>query len=247
MENLKLLFSIIDLTTLSHSDTEKSVKALCDKSENKKLNLNVAGICIYPAYVSFVKENLPNKNIKTVSVIGGFPDSQTLLEVKILETQTAIKAGADEVDIVLPTGKWIDGKKTEIADEITEVKNICKETGTKLKVILETGYFDSQEEIAELSKFAINAGADFIKTSTGKNGKGATPEAVETMCKIIKEHYKNTGIKIGIKPSGGIRDVETALKYLEIVKNTLGEKWLIPELFRIGASSLLNDINQKLK
>lgn len=244
-DELKLLFSLIDLTSLSHSDTEQVIKNLCFKSFNEEHAIKVAGICVYPVYIPLVK-NILSERIKIVSVVGGFPDSQTPTKVKIAEAEYAIKSGADEIDIVLPTGKWLDSKKEEISTQFLLIKNICEQTNTKLKVILETGYFAEQKEIEALSKFAIQNGADFLKTSTGKNGQGATLEAVETMSQVIKDYYIKTGKKIGIKPSGGIRTVKDAYQYINIVRTGLGEEWLRPELFRIGASSLADEIIKEL-
>ena len=242
---LKQLYSVLDITSLSHKDTVKDIEELCSKAINKKHEIFVGGVCVYPEFIPLLKKILPSE-IKIVSVAGGFPDARTFSELKYKEVEFCCKAGANEIDIVLPTGKWIDNKKDEIFEEIKKIKSICAQNNAKLKVILETGFFELEEEIDEISKFAIYAGADFIKTSTGKNGQGANPFAVQTMAYAVQEHYNMTGAKIGIKPSGGVRTFENALEYVEIVSNICGEEWIQPELFRIGASSLVDEIIMKL-
>ncbi|MDL2224404.1 deoxyribose-phosphate aldolase [Bacteroidales bacterium OttesenSCG-928-M06] len=241
-EELKLIYSCIDLTSLNSEDSKESIWNLVERVNNFEgstdLN-NVAAICVYPNFVQIVKEALA-ADVKIASVAGGFPSSQTFLEVKMAEVSLAVAEGAEEIDIVLNIGDFIDNNYLEITEEISEIKEACR--GSKLKVILETGVLKSAVNIKKAAILSIYSGADFIKTSTGKNYLGATPEAAFIMCETIKEYYKLHNKKIGIKVSGGIKTVQDAILYYTIVKNVLGEKWLTPELFRIGASGLADNI-----
>ena len=201
---------------------------------------NVASICVYPPFVETVGLNIDGTPLRITSVAGGFPSSQTFLEVKMLEVAMAIENGADEVDVVINVGEILSGAYDEAANEIEVLRG--ESDGATLKVILETGALKSPELIYNASLLAMAAGADFIKTSTGKIDVSATPEAAVVMCKAINEYYQKTGRKVGFKAAGGIRTAEDAALYYTIVKEILGEEWLTTELFRIGASSAANNI-----
>ena len=243
-ELLKKLFSLIDLTTLSERDNIQNVTLLCEKvnmlSEAYPSMPAVAAICIYPEMVQVVKEYLVNPLVNIATVGGGFPASQTFTNIKVMEIEQALGQGADEVDIVLPVGKFLMEDYEYVEYEIQVIKERIKEV--HLKVILETGSLQDYSLIRKASFLAIGSGADFIKTSTGKIPVGATPEAMIIMCQAIGEYYSKTGKKIGIKPAGGISDAETAILYYAIVKEILGEDWLNSERFRIGASRLANNL-----
>ena len=238
----KFLFNCIDLTSLKCTDSEESILKFTEKVNefvDKYPDLkNVAAICVYPNMAEIVNDALEADDVKIACVSGGFPSSQTFTEVKVAETAMAIHAGADEIDIVMPVRKFLSGDYEGMCDEIEELKAVCGEK--PLKVILETGVLGSASNIKKASILAMYAGADFIKTSTGKESIGATPEAAFIMCKAIKEYFLETGIKIGFKAAGGINTVEDALKYYTIAKEVLGEEWLNEGLFRIGTSRLAN-------
>ncbi|MFA6830972.1 MAG: deoxyribose-phosphate aldolase [Bacteroidaceae bacterium] len=238
----KLLFNCIDLTTLATEDNDRKVMDFTKKVndfEDKFPDLkNVAAICVYPNFAQVVRDTLEVEGVNIACVSGGFPTSQTFIEVKIAETGMAIAQGADEIDIVLSVGKFLDENYEEMCDEIQELKAVCGER--RLKVILETGALKSCSNIMKASILSIYSGADFIKTSTGKQKPAATPEAAYAMCQIIKQYYKETEIKIGFKPAGGINTVEDAVLYYSIVKEVLGEEWLNNKLFRLGTSRLAN-------
>ncbi|HER09933.1 MAG TPA: deoxyribose-phosphate aldolase, partial [Bacteroides sp.] len=237
---LKKIFSLIDLTTLSEQDNIENITRLCEKvnmlTETYPSVRGPAAICVYPDLVSVVKENLDNPLVNIASVGGGFPASQTFTNVKILEIEQAIKEGAEEIDYVIPVGKFLMGDLEYVQHEISLIKE--RIGSVLLKVILETGSLKDFSLIRKASLLAIISGADFIKTSTGKVIPGATPEAFITMCHSIRDYYNSTGKKIGIKPAGGISDTETALLYYSIVNQILGADWLNSERFRIGASRL---------
>ena len=242
LEAKRLLFNCIDLTTLKCTDNEESVLRLTEKVnelDDKYPDIkNVAAICVYPNFAKIVSESLEVENVEVACVSGGFPSSQTFQEIKITETAMAIHDGATEIDIVLSIGKFLSGDYEGVCDEIQELKNVC---GDKhLKVILETGALKTAENIKKASILSIYSGADFIKTSTGKENPAATPEAAYIMCSTIKEYYQKTGRKIGFKPAGGINSIHEALVYYTIVKEVLGEEWLTNELFRLGTSRLAN-------
>ncbi|MDA3817780.1 MAG: deoxyribose-phosphate aldolase [Prolixibacteraceae bacterium] len=243
-ENKKLALSCIDLTTLNSTDTEEKVKAFTQKVNDFPNHFegldNVAAICIYPNMVKAVEETLQLPEVNIASVSGGFPSSMTFTPVKVEETKLAIEARADEIDIVLALSHFLAGEFQEAHNDIAAIKNVMGDV--HLKVILETGALETPENIWKASMLAINAGADFIKTSTGKMNPAATPMAAYVMCLAIAYHYKETGEKIGFKPAGGISTPEDALVYLSIVKEVLGDEWLNPTLFRIGASRLANNI-----
>jgi deoxyribose-phosphate aldolase len=241
-ELLKKIFSLIDLTTLSEKDNIKSVSSLCEKVNLQEESFPsmppVAAICVYPELVSVVKEHLENPLVSIASVGGGFPASQTFTNIKVMEIEQAIEQGAEEIDIVIPVGKFLMGDLEYVEHEIQIIKQ--RVGAVHLKVILETGALADLTLVRKASLLSIGAGADFVKTSTGKIAPGATPEAVIVMCQAIKDYYNRTGKKIGIKPAGGISDAPTALLYYAIVREILGEDWLNSERFRIGASGLAN-------
>ena len=241
-EIAKELFNCVDLTTLKYTDNAESVLQLTEKVnalDEKYPDLkNVAAICVYPNFAEIVSESLEVENVQVACVSGGFPSSQTFSEVKIAETALALQAGATEIDIVLSVGTFLDGDYESVCDEIQELKELCGEKS--LKVILETGALATAENIKKAAILSIYSGADFIKTSTGKESPAATPEAAYVMCKTIKEYYEKTGRKIGFKAAGGINSVDEALLYYNIVEDTLGKDWLNNKLFRIGTSRLAN-------
>lgn len=245
----KKCISLIDLTSLNADDTIAHISDLTNRvntfAKDHKGLKNVAAICVYPAMIECVKTLLKAKSVGIASVCAGFPASQTFNEVKIAEVAMAVAAGATEIDVVISLGKYLDGNHSEVFDELNEIHDAAR--GVKLKVILESGLMPSQRDIKQAALLSMAAGADFIKTSTGKTSKSATPEAVYTMCKAIKEFYDKTGIRVGIKPSGGIRTTKQAVEYYAIVNSVLGREWLTPELFRFGATSLLDDLLSKLE
>ncbi|MBR0042831.1 MAG: deoxyribose-phosphate aldolase [Bacteroides sp.] len=238
----KFLFNCIDLTTLNTTDSDESVMKFTqnvNRFEESYPDLkNVAAICVYPCFAEIVKDTLEVEGVNIACVSAGFPSSQTFIEVKVAETAMAILDGADEIDIVISVGKFLSGDYETMCDEIAEIKATCKEK--HLKVILETGALQSAENIKKASILSMYAGADFIKTSTGKQQPAATPEAAYVMCQAIKEYYEQTGIKVGFKPAGGINCVNDALIYYTIVKEVLGDEWLTNKLFRLGTSRLAN-------
>ena len=244
LEAKKLLFHCIDLTSLKCTDSEESIMKFTEKVNDfvdKYPDIeNVSAICVYPNMAEIVNDTMEADNVKIACVSGGFPSSQTFMEVKVAETAMAIHAGADEIDIVMPVGKFLCGDYEGMCDEIGELKDICGEK--TLKVILETGALMTASNIKKAAILAMYSGADFIKTSTGKEAISATPEAALVMCEAIKEYYKETGRKVGFKAAGGIDSVKKALAYYTIVKEVLGEEWLNNGLFRIGASRLANQL-----
>ena len=238
----KFLFHCIDLTTLKCTDSEQSVMKFTEKVnefDDKYPDLdNVAAICVYPNMAEIVNDTLEADHVNIACVSGGFPSSQTFTEVKVAETAMALHAGADEIDIVIPVGKFLEGDYEGMCDEIEELKEVC---GDKhLKVILETGALKTASNIKKASILSMYSGADFIKTSTGKENPAATPEAAYVMCNALKEYHRETGRKIGFKPAGGINTVKDALTYYTIVKEVLGKEWLNNQLFRLGTSRLAN-------
>ena len=243
-EVYKFCFSAIDLTTLSPCDSEKSVATFARRAAEFSMDYpnipSVASICVYPPFVETVGLEIDATPLRITSVAGGFPSSQTFLEVKMLEVAMAIENGADEIDIVLNVGKMLEGSLDEAANEIEVLRE--ESDGATLKVILETGALKTPELIHQASLLAMQAGTDFIKTSTGKIDVAATPEAAVVMCHAIKDYYAKSGRQVGFKAAGGIRTAEEAALYYTIVKEILGEEWLTTELFRIGASSLANNL-----
>ena len=242
VEVKKFLFHCIDLTTLKCTDSEQSVMKFTERVNefvDKYPDLdNVVAICVYPNMAEIVNDTLEADNVNIACVSGGFPSSQTFTEIKVAETAMALHAGADEIDIVISVGKFLSGDYEGMCDEIEELKDVC---GDKhLKVILETGALASASNIKKASILSMYSGADFIKTSTGKEKPAATPEAAYVMCQAIKEYFLETGRKVGFKPAGGINTVHDALVYYTIVKEVLGKEWLTNELFRLGTSRMAN-------
>jgi len=238
---VKKLTGFIDLTTLEGDDTAGKVKALCKKGQLKKIGLpDVAAICIYPKLLDPAKEALQESGIALASVAGGFPSGQTFVSVKCDEVQKAVETGADEVDVVINRGMMLEGRYGDVYEEVRQMKGAAGKA--HLKVIIEISELGSVKLIRKASEICLSAGADFIKTSTGKSKHGATPEGFLIMADTVKEYYEKSGRKAGIKAAGGIRKVEDALCYYALVRETLGEDWLSAGLFRIGASSLLDSI-----
>lgn len=243
------LLNSVELTSLKTTDNEDSILRFVEKV-NKFDDIypelgHVATVCVYPSYAKVCHDALENEDVEIACVSGSFPSSQTFMEVKVAETALAISEGATEIDIVMPVGKFLNDYYEGMCDEIEEIKNICGDR--PLKVILETGCLKTASNIMKASILAMYAGADYIKTSTGKLTPAATPEAALVMCKAIKQYYDNTGIQIGFKPAGGMKTVEDALTYYTIVKEVLGEKWLTNKYFRLGTSSLANKLLSDIK
>ncbi len=248
IEGLKLALSMIDLTTLEGKDTEGKVQQLCYKAMHPYDTLQniptVAAICVYPVYVSTAKKALRGSDIQVASVATAFPSGQSNLEVKIEDVKFAVGEGADEVDMVISRGKFLAGNYTYVFDEIAAVKEACGKA--HLKVILETGELDTLDNVRKASEIAMYAGADFIKTSTGKIQPAATMQVTYVMLDAIKDFYLKTGKMIGMKPAGGISNAKLALHYLVMLNEVLGGKWMNKEYFRFGASSLANDVLMQL-
>lgn len=244
LEVYKKILSFIDLTTLNATDSAQKVENMCHKVnefENSFENLpNVAAICVYPNFVSTVKNNLKAPGVGIASVAAGFPSSQTFMDIKNLESKMAVEAGATDVDIVISLGVFLSGNYQAVFEEIASIKKTVG--NAHLKVILETGALADSFKIWEASLIAMEAGADFIKTSTGKMQPAATLEAAVVMCEAIKQFHEKTGRKVGFKPAGGISASNTAVEYYTVVEKMLGEEWLNSKLFRIGASSLANKL-----
>ena len=239
----RFLFGSIELTTLKTTDSEESVLAFTERVnefENAYPDLpHVATICVYPCFASIVSQTLEVEGVEVACVSGSFPSSQALIEVKVAETALAVKDGATEIDIVMPVGKFLSGDYEGVADDISELKQTCGNS-VAMKVILETGDLKTAANIKKAAILSMYAGADYIKTSTGKEKVSATPEAAYVMCQAIREYYDETGIQIGFKPAGGINSPMDALIYYTIVKETLGDKWLTNKWFRLGTSRLAN-------
>jgi deoxyribose-phosphate aldolase len=243
---LKLAVSMVDLTTLEGADTEGCVVNMCQKARNPHPGIpSVAAVCVYPNLVPIAKRELEGSGVKVASVSTSFPSGQVPLEVKLHDTEIALKYGADEIDMVVARGHMLEGKMDVVAKEIQEIKSLCGDT--HLKVILETGELGSYERVREASFVAMVAGADFIKTSTGKIASAANMPVTLLMLEAIRDYYDRTGKKIGMKPAGGIRTAKQAIHYLVMVNETLGPDWLTPDLFRFGASTLLNDLLMQLE
>lgn len=245
---LKFLFSCIEHTSLNSTDSPVSISKFTDRVnefENEHGDLpNVAAVCVYPNFAQVVRAVLEVSDVAIACVAGGFPSSQTFPEVKVAETALAVEGGADEIDTVMNLGDFLDDDWENVSDEIEEIKHSCRER--RLKVILETGALQTAAHIKAASILALYSGADFLKTSTGKGYPGATPEAVYMMCKCIKEYAGSSGRAVGIKVAGGVSTVEEAVKYYTIAKEVLGDKWMTPEYFRIGSSSLANVLYREI-
>ena len=247
-EVMKFLFSCIELTSLKTTDSEETIMALTEKvnrfDEEYHELPHVATICVYPCYASIVKDTLQVDGVEIACVSGSFPSSQALIEVKVAETALACKDGATEIDTVMSVGRFLHDDYETVCDEISELKAVCGEN--RMKVILETSLLGCAGNVKKASLLAMYSGADFIKTSTGKEQSVATPEAAYVMCQAIKEYYEKTGIRIGFKPAGGLNTVEDALSYYTIVKEVLGKEWLSNEYFRLGTSRLSNLILSRI-
>lgn len=244
MQGLKMVLNMIDLTTLEGKDTPNKVRQMCYKAEHLHDSFpglpTVAAVCVYPSMVKIAREVLGNSSVKIASVSTAFPSGQADLNIKLTDTKLALDNGADEIDMVISRGKFLSGEYNFVFDEIATIKEACGKA--RLKVILETGELVTLDNVRKASDIAIYAGADFIKTSTGKVQPAATMQVTYTMLMAIKDYYDKTGIMIGMKPAGGISNAKLALHNLVMVNETLGSKWLTNEWFRFGASSLANDV-----
>ncbi len=256
---LRLAIAMVDLTTLEGKDSPQKIKSLCRKAISPyegSLDLDVpsvAAVCVYPSLVPVAIEALANSTVCVASVATGFPSGQYPLDIRLADVQQAVLDGADEIDMVINRGAFLSGKHEQVATEITQTRLACGPA--RLKIILETGELETYDNIRHASDLAIAAAADagsiengdvFIKTSTGKVSPGATMASTLVMLEAIRDHYHATGVRIGMKPAGGIRSAKTAIHYLVMLKETLGDAWLTPELFRFGASTLLNDLLRQL-
>ncbi len=246
---LKLAISMMDLTTLEGKDTPGKVRGLCRKAriplESDPSIGSCAAVCVYPNLVPTARVALAGSTVKIASVATAFPSGQSPLDIKLSDVRRAVEFGADEIDMVIDRGAMLAGDYAKVFDEIAATKEACG--AAHLKVILETGELQTYDVVRKASELAIAAGADFIKTSTGKVQPAATPAVTLVMLEVIRDHYYATGRKIGMKPAGGVRTAKQALHYLVIVKETLGDAWLTPDLFRFGASALLNDVLMQLE
>lgn len=244
MDGLKLVLNMIDLTTLEGKDTPGKVRQMCYKANHLHDSFpglpSVAAVCVYPSMVKLAKSLLKNSTVKVASVSTAFPSGQAPIDVKISDTKFAVDQGADEIDMVISRGKFLAGEFSFVYDEIAQIKEVCGKS--RLKVILETGELATLDNVRKASDLAIHAGADFIKTSTGKIQPAATMQVTYTMLMAIRDYYDETGIMIGMKPAGGISNSKLALHNLVMVKEVLGEEWLTNKWFRFGASSLANDV-----
>ena len=246
---LDLAIRMMDLTTLEGKDTEGKVRAMCAKAirpdPSDPTIPSVAAVCIYPALISVAKSALEGSNVKVASVATGFPSGQTFTDVKLLETRQAVVAGADEIDMVIDRGAFLQGDYRHVFDEIVAVKEACG--SAHLKVILETGELETYDNVRRASILAMAAGADFIKTSTGKVTPAATMPVMLVMLEAIRDFNRRTGRLVGMKPAGGIRTAKEAIQFLTILYETLGPRWMTPDLFRFGVSSLLNDVLMQIR
>ena len=244
IQGLKLALSMIDLTTLEGKDTLGKIRQLCYKAQHLADDLNdlpmVAAICVYPNHVATAKKYLGDSGIKVASVATAFPSGNSSLRLKLAETRMAVDAGADEIDMVISRGAFLEGRYQFVSDEIAQVKQACGQA--RLKVILETGELGTLDQVRKASEIAIVSGADFIKTSTGKISPAATMPVTLVMLETIRDYYEATGKMIGMKPAGGISTAKASLQYLVMLYETLGDAWMHPNWFRFGASSLANDI-----
>jgi deoxyribose-phosphate aldolase len=246
---LRLVVRMMDLTTLEGNDTPAKVRALSARALSPLATDGTVGscaaVCVYPNMVPTAKRTLAGSKVKVASVATAFPSGQSPLAVKLEEVRRTVESGADEIDMVIDRGAMLSGDYARVFDEIAQTKEACG--GALLKVILETGELGTYDTVRRASDIGIAAGADFIKTSTGKIAPAATPAVVLVMLYAISDHYHSTGRKVGIKAAGGVRTAKQALHYLVLVKETLGDAWLTPDLFRFGASTLLNDVLMQLE
>ncbi len=249
LAGLRLAISMCDLTTLEGKDSPGKVRQLCAKARRPDPEdpsvPSVAAVCVYPDLVRVAKRALAGSGVKVASVSTAFPSGRSPLPVKLADVRRALAAGADEIDMVIDRGAFLAGDVRKVVEEIAAVKEACGKT--RLKVILETGELETYDNVRRASDLAMAAGADFIKTSTGKVSPAATPAVALCMLEAIRDHWLETGVKTGLKPAGGIRTAKQALHYLVLVKETLGADWLTPDLFRFGASSLVNDLLMQLR
>jgi deoxyribose-phosphate aldolase len=245
MQALKLALNMIDLTTLEGKDTEGKIRQMCYKAMHPHDSLPdlppTAAVCVYPTYVKVAKEALAGSSVKVASVSTAFPSGNAPFSIKKADTLMAINQGADEIDMVISRGEFLKGNYNFVFDEIAAIKELC-ETKARLKVIFETGELSTLDNVRKASEIAMHAGADFIKTSTGKIQPAATQPVSLVMLEAIRDFYYETGRMVGMKPAGGISNAKTALNYLVMVRETLGEAWLNNHWFRFGASSLANDL-----
>jgi deoxyribose-phosphate aldolase len=248
---LKLALNMIDLTTLEGKDTEGKVKQMCYKAMHPHLALpdlpSTAAVCVYPTMVKVAKEALKGSKVKVASVSTAFPSGNSTMQIKLLDTKFALDNGADEIDMVISRGEFLKGNYNFVFDEIATIKDLTHKYNARLKVIFETGEISTLDNVRRASDIAIYAGADFIKTSTGKIGVAATMPVTLVMLDAIKDYYFKTGIQVGMKPAGGISTAKGALQYLVMLHETLGNAWLDNKWFRFGASSLANDLILQLE
>ena len=249
LKALHMVLSMIDLTTLEGQDTPGKVRQLCQKAVHLHDALpglpHVAAVCVYPTMVSIAREALGERDIKIASVATAFPSGMAPLSIKLEETRMAVDAGADEIDMVISRGAFLQGKYDRVFDEITAIKEACGDA--HLKVILETGELSTLDRVRRARVLAMYAGADFIKTSTGKIQPAATMQVTLVMLQAIRDYYYETGRMVGMKPAGGISKAKLAIHYLVMLRETLGQKWLSPDWFRFGASSLANDVLMQIQ
>ncbi|MEM1440781.1 MAG: deoxyribose-phosphate aldolase [Verrucomicrobiota bacterium] len=245
---LKMAVSMMDLTTLEGADTTGKVSRLCRKARQPMADRYdcppCAAVCVYPNQVAHAVAELEGTGIPVASVATGFPSGQYPLELRLADVRDAVASGAHEIDMVISRGTFLEGNLAEVSEEISKVKEACGDA--HLKVIFETGELQTYDHVRLVSQLAIEAGGDFIKTSTGKVSPAATLPVTLVMLETVRDHFLETGVRIGVKPAGGIRTAKEALQYLVMVKETLGDDWLTPELFRFGASSLLGDVELQL-
>lgn len=251
---LRMAVSMVDLTTLEGKDSEEKVRSLCRKAIRPDASdpsiPSVGAVCVYPEMVPATAAALRGSTVAVASVASGFPSGQYPLDVRLDDVRRAVDAGADEIDMVISRGRFLAGEWARVSDEIAQIKDACGPVGgAHLKVILETGELETYENVRFASDLAIHSGlqdGDFIKTSTGKVAPAATMGVTLVMLEAVRDHYLRTGVRIGVKPAGGIRTAKQAVQYLVMVKETVGEAWLHPRLFRFGASALLNDLLRQL-
>lgn len=249
LEMCRMILGCIDLTTLEGSDNREKIVNLCEKAvsfrDDERRIPSTASVCVYSPFVSLAKARLEGTGIHVASVAGGFPAGQLPINLKVEEVAYAVAEGADEIDMVISRGAFLEGSYQQVYDEIVAIRKACPKQ--KLKVILETGELQTPQNIFRASQLAIHAGADYLKTSTGKIAVNATPEAFWVMMFAIKQHYQNTGQKVGIKVAGGVSELQQAYTYLHIWKTNMGKEWLNPDLFRVGTSRLASKVFEKIQ
>jgi deoxyribose-phosphate aldolase len=245
----RIILGSIDLTTLEGTDNTEKVTKLCETAVSfRNVDRGIpatASVCVYPRFVALAKQKLQGTGVKVASVAGAFPAGQLPIELKVAEVEYAVAQGADEIDMVISRGAFLEGCYQEVYDEICAIRKAC--AGKVLKVILETGELQTPQNIFRASQLAIHAGADFLKTSTGKIAVNATPEAFWVMMFAIRQHYQDTGAKVGIKVAGGVSTLEQAYTYLHLWRQNMGREWVNPELFRVGTSRLAGKVFEKIQ